>query len=183
MARPQCSVFIAASLDGFIARPSGAIDWLSIVERPGKAYGWKAFFDSVDTLLMGRKTYETALGFDAWPYAGKRCVVLTHEAPRSRHGEAFYRGDFTELVERLGAEGARRVYVDGGTVIAQLLGAQLIDDVTVSVIPVLLGEGAPLAPAIGRDVRLALTGHRAFESGLVQLRYRVMAGVEQAAAD
>lgn len=180
MARPQCSVYIAASLDGFIARPSGAIDWLSIVERPGEDYGWKAFFDSVDTLLMGRKTYETALGFNAWPYAGKRCVVLTHEAPSSRHGEAFYRGDLTELVDRLGKEGARRVYVDGGTVIAQLLAAQLIDDVTVSVIPILLGEGVPLSPKMGGDVRLALTDHRAFESGLVQLRYRVMRKMEHA---
>jgi len=170
--RPRCSVYIAASLDGFIARANGAIDWLAIVEREGEDYGFKTFFDSVDTMVMGRKTYETALGFDAWHYAGKRCVVLTHQAPASRHGEEFLSGDLTELVERLGAEGAKRVYVDGGAVIAQFLAARLIDDLTVSIIPIMLGEGTPLAPRIGRDVRLQLTEHRAFESGLVQLSYR-----------
>jgi dihydrofolate reductase len=173
MARPRCSVYIATSLDGFIARSNGGIDWLSIVERPGEDYGFKDFFDSVDTMVMGRKTYETALGFDAWHYAGKRVVVLTHSPQAPRHGEEFFSGDLTELVERLGAERSERVYVDGGAVIAQFLGAQLIDDVTLSVIPILLGEGVPLAPRVGHDVRLQLAEHRAFESGLVQLTYRV----------
>lgn len=173
MPRPRCSVFIATSLDSFIARANGGIDWLSIVERPGEDYGFKTFFDSIDTLIMGRKTYETALGFDSWPYAGKRVVVLTHTTPTSRHGEDFFSGDLTELVERLGAEGSKRVYVDGGTIIAQFLAAKLIDDLTISVIPILLGEGSPLAPKIGQDVRLQLTEHRAFESGLVQLTYCV----------
>jgi dihydrofolate reductase len=173
MPRPRCSVFIATSLDGFIARPNGGIDWLAIVERPGEDYGFKSFFDSIDTLVMGRKTYETALSFDTWPYAGKRCVVLTHATPTSRHGEQFYAGDLAALVDRLGAEGSKRVYVDGGAVIAQFLASKLIDDVTVSLIPILLGDGAPLAPKIGADVRLELVEHRAFESGLVQLTYRV----------
>jgi dihydrofolate reductase len=173
MPRPRCSVYIAASLDGFIARANGAIDWLSVVERPGEDYGFKDFFDSVDALVMGKKTYETALGFDTWPYAGKRVVVLTHSARAPRYGEEIVSGDLTELTERLGSEGVKHVYVDGGSVIAQFLAARLIDDVTLSVIPILLGEGVPLAPRIGRDVALELTGHRAFESGLVQLRYRV----------
>jgi dihydrofolate reductase len=172
MRRPQCSVYIASTLDGFIARPNGGIEWLSIVERQGEDYGFKAFFDSVDTMIMGRKTYETALGFDTWHYEGKRCVVLTHATRVARHGEEFFAGDLTALMERLAVEGSKRVYVDGGAVIAQFLGAKLIDDLTVSVIPVLLGEGIPLAPRIGQDVRLQLTEHRAFESGLVQLVYR-----------
>jgi dihydrofolate reductase len=159
-------------LDGFIARTDGAIDWLSIVERPGEDYGFKAFFDSIDTLVVGRKTYETALGFDTWHYAGKRVVVLTHQTFTAKHGEEFHAGELAPLIDRLGAEGAKHVYVDGGNAIAQFLAAGLIDDVTVSVIPILLGEGAPLAPKIGKDVRLSLIEHRAFESGLVQLRYR-----------
>jgi dihydrofolate reductase len=130
----------------------------------------------VDTLVMGRKTYETAVGFDPWPYAGKRCVVLTHEAPASRHGEEFYAGDLVALVERFGTQSAKRVYIDGGEVIAQFLAAGLVDDVTVSVIPVMLGAGRPLAPNIGNDVRLRLTEPRAFESGLVQVSYRVETG-------
>jgi len=173
MSRPQCSVYIAASLDGFIARSDGSIDWLKVVERQGEDYGFKTFFDSVDTVVMGRKTYETVLGFEPWHFTGKRCVVRTHAAPASRHGEEFYGGDLTELVHRLGAEGAKRVYVDGGVIIGQFLAANLIDDVTVSVIPVMLGEGTPLSPKIGHDVKLELSSHRAFESGLVQLTYRV----------
>lgn len=171
---PRCSVYIATSLDGFIARADGGIDWLSRVERAGEDYGFKAFFDSVDTLVMGRKTYDTALGFDAWPYAGKRCVVVTSDRSReSRHGEEFFSGELATLFDRFGAEGVKHVYVDGGAVIAQALKAGLVDDVTLSIIPILLGEGTALAPKIGHDVPLQLVEHRAFESGLVQLKYRV----------
>src|SRR5688572_3370030 len=100
MARPQVSVFIAASVDGFIARADGAIDWLSIVQRAGEDYGFKTFFDSIDTLVMGRKTYDTVLGFD-WPYTGKRCVVVTSDTSKtSRHGEKFFAGELAVLVER-----------------------------------------------------------------------------------
>lgn len=173
MARPRCSVFIAISLDGFIARANGAIDWLSMVERQGEDYGFKRFFDAIDTLVMGRKTYETALGFAAWPYGSKRCIVLTGSSRAAHHGEEFHSGDLAQLVERLGAEGAKHVYVDGGTTIARFLAAKLVDDVTVSIIPILLGDGVPLAPHVGHDVRLDLREHRAYESGLVQLNYRV----------
>ena len=88
--RPRCSVFIAASLDGYIARADGSLDWLSIVEREGEDYGYRAFLDGVDALVMGRKTYDTVLGFDEWPFAGKRCIVLTHARPTSpRADEEF----------------------------------------------------------------------------------------------
>lgn len=174
MTRPRTSVFLAASLDGFIARADGAIDWLGVVDRPGEDYGAKAFFESVDTLVMGRKTYEVALGFEAWPYARMRCVVVTHDTTRaSRHGETFFSGELRTLLERLGEEGAKHVYVDGGVVVAQALAAGLVDEVTVSIVPIVLGEGTPLAPRVGRDVPLELVSHRAFESGLVQLRYVV----------
>lgn len=174
MSRPPASVFLASSLDGFIARVDGAIDWLAVVERPNEDYGIKAFYDSVDTIVMGRKTYDVGLGFEAWPYAKMRCVVVTSDTKRTpRHGEEFYSGELSALFERLGAEGAKHIYVDGGIVIAQALRAGLVDDITVSVIPVVLGEGTPLAPKLGADVGLELVEHRAFESGLVQLKYRV----------
>jgi dihydrofolate reductase len=164
------------SLDGFIARADGAIDWLARVEQPGEDYGFRRFFDTVDTLVMGRKTYETALGFETWPYAGKRCVVVTRDASRpSRHGEAFFSGELPTLFKRLQAEGTKHVYVDGGVVVAQALGEGLVDELTISIIPVLLGEGTALAPHIGRDVPLQVVEHRAFESGLVQIKYRVLA--------
>jgi len=174
MSRLRCSVYIATSLDGYIARPDGGLDWLEPVQQTGEDYGYGAFWQSVDTLIIGRKTYETALGFDTWPYSGKRCVVLTHGAPTPRHGEELYSGELGALVERLLAQGSRRVYVDGGSVITQFLAGGLIDDVTLSFVPVLLGGGIRLTQEIGHDVRLALTRTRAFDSGLVQVEYRVV---------
>ena len=173
--RPRCSVYIAISLDGFIARSDGGLDWLGIVERPGEDYGYKVFFDSVDALVMGRKTYETVLGFETWPYENKRCVVVTHAASRAatpgKHGETFYSGSLETLLDRLGAEGVRRVYVDGGVLIRGFLAAGLIDDVTLSVIPILLGKGIPLFGGVDR--RMTLVSSQSFPSGLVQLRYNV----------
>jgi dihydrofolate reductase len=173
MTRPRCSVFIAASLDGYIARRDGTIDWLDVVQRPGEDHGFRAFFDSVDTLVMGRRTYETALGFPAWPYAGKNCVVLTHAGPPSRHGERFHAGDPRPLLEGLAAEGARRVYVDGGVVITQFLADGLVDDLTLSIIPILLGDGARLFGPGGLERTLTLVRSQPYPSGLVQLEYRV----------
>jgi dihydrofolate reductase len=169
----DCCVFIATSLDGFIARPDGNLDWLSSVERPGEDYGYRAFHDSVDTLIVGRKTYDTVLGFDEWPWDGKRVVVLTHRAP-----ETFHDGPPEALVARLAAEGARRAYVDGGAVIQQFLRAGLVAELTISVIPLLLGEGVRLFGETGRDVPLALVESHAFASGLVQLRYRPTAALK-----
>jgi dihydrofolate reductase len=171
----HCSVYIAASLDGFIARSDGGIDWLSRVERAGEDYGYRAFLDSVDTLVVGRSTYNLALGFDPWPYIAKRCVVLTHAPPVPRHGEEFYSGSPRELCTRLAAEGVQRVYVDGGAVIQQFLSAGLVTDLTVSIIPVLLGDGVRLFGSTGGDLPLELRSTKHFESGLVQLEYGVLA--------
>lgn len=168
----QCSVFIATSLDGFIARRDGRIDWLARVERPGEDYGYQRFHDSVDTLVVGRKTYETALGFPSWPYGGKRCIVLTRGAPEARHNEEFHAGAPAILAGRLKADGCKRVYVDGGGVIQQFLSAGLITDMTLSIIPILLGDGVRLFESTTRELPLRLVGSRSFESGLVQLEYR-----------
>jgi dihydrofolate reductase len=166
-------VFIAASLDGFIARRDGGIDWLSAVERPGEDYGYARFFADVDALVLGRGTYETVLGFPGWPYGDKRCIVLTHASFESRHGERFHAGPPAALVAELQADGIRRVYVDGGAVIRSFLRENLIDDITLSIIPVLLGDGLPLFDASVPSRRLRLTHSEAFPSGLVQLRYDV----------
>lgn len=177
--RPQFSVFIAISLDGYIARPDGGLDWLQVVERPGEDYGYRDFTSSVDVMVMGRGTYDAVLGFPDWPYAGKRCIVLSQRPTPPRHGEEFFCAPLPQLVEKLTRESARRVYVDGGQVIRQFLAARLIDDLTLSIIPVLLGAGIPLFSAAangalavpGIDQSLQLKECRSFESGLVQLRY------------
>jgi dihydrofolate reductase len=171
MQRPRCSVFIATSLDGFIARPDGTFDFLSIVERPDEDYGFAEFFATIDALVIGRHTYETALGFPEWPYAGKRCIVLTHRETPSVHGEQFFAGEAAGLVEQLALVGAQRLYVDGGAVIREFLAADLIDDMTLSVVPLLLGSGIPLFGAEVPEQRLLLESSRAYPSGLVQLHY------------
>jgi len=171
MPRPRCSVFIATSVDGFIAREDGTFDFLSIVEQPDQDYGFAEFFGSVDALVIGRNTYETALAFDEWPYAGKRCIVLTHRETPSLHGEQFFSGAPGALVEQLGLGGAQRLYVDGGAVIRSFLGADLIDDFTLSIIPVLLGRGISLFGNEVPELRLTLESSESYPSGLVQLRY------------
>jgi dihydrofolate reductase len=172
MARPRFSVFIAMSVDGLIARRDGSLDWLDTMQRPDEDYGYKAFVDAVDTIVMGRRTYETALRL-GWPHAGKRCVVLTHGPLVPRHGERAFAGDPESLARDLEDEGARRVYVDGGAVVRAFLDAGLIDDLTLSVIPVVLGSGIALFGDGLRERRLVLEGSTSFPSGLVQLRYRV----------
>lgn len=167
----QRSVFIATSLDGYIARPDGGLDWLKVVERRGEDYGYAAFADTVDALVLGRRTYDTVLGFDAWPYPGKRVIVMTHRPLVARHGEEAFEGSPAALVHRLEAEGTRRLYVDGGNVIQQFFAARLLGDLTISVIPIVLGAGIPLFR--GTEQGLRLESVQSFESGLVQLRYRV----------
>lgn len=171
--RPRCSVFIAASLDGFIARADDSLDWLAVVQAESEDYGYAAFVETVDAFVLGRRTYETALGFDTWPYGGKRCVVLSRSVRQPRHGEEIVRESPEELLNRLGREGLRRVYIDGGALIRSFFAARLVDDVTVSVVPVLLGGGIALFGEGVGEHRLVLERTLPFPSGLVQLRYRV----------
>jgi len=168
---PRYSVFIATSLDGYIARADGSIDWLSIVHPLDDSHGYDAFFASIDTIVVGRGTYDTVLGFDAWPYPGKRVIALTRRPATARDGVEFHAGPVTELAPRLAD--ATRVYVDGGDVIRQFFAAGLIDDVTLSLIPIILGDGIRLFAHGEGEHRLELESHRAWPSGMVQLRYRV----------
>lgn len=170
----QCSVYIATSLDGFIAEEDGGLAFLAVAESGRYDYGYTEFMASIDAIVMGRTTYESALGFPAWPYAGTRVIVLTSgPAPQSRHGEEFVSGDLPGLVERLGREGVERVYVDGGATIRSFLAAGLIDDLTISMVPVLLGRGIPLFGLGMPAVSLELTGAESYETGVVQVSYRV----------
>lgn len=169
----KCSVYIAVSLDGFIARADGGLDWLNAVQRDGEDYGYSKFAKTIDVLVMGRGTYETALGFGGWPYEGKRVVVLTHQNRESKYGETFFSGDVRELVAQLKREGCQRAYVDGGAVVREFFAADLIDDLTLSVIPVVLGTGIRLFNEEVPERALRLESSRAFDSGLVQLTYSV----------
>lgn len=174
--RPTAHVFLATSLDGCIARRDGGIDWLEPMQRDGFDYGFTAFFAAVDTILLGRRTYDTALGFGDWPYRGKRVVVMTHRPPAARAEAQFFAGEPMELVDKLRGDGARRLYVDGGDVIRQFLQASLIDELILSVVPVLLGSGIRLFEGDGIEQALELVGTKHWVNGMVQSHYRVVRG-------
>jgi dihydrofolate reductase len=165
----RCSVFIATSLDGYIARADGGIDWLALVARVGEDYGYAKFIANVDVLLVGRNTFETALGFPEWPYAGKRVVVATHRPQPSIHGEVYATGEPAQLLADVGP--AKRIYIDGGSLITQFLAADLIDDLRIAILPIVLGSGVRLFRGGEGEHRLELAGHRAYPSGLVALEY------------
>ena len=176
---PTGHVFIAASLDGFIARTNGDIDWL--VSHPGTAgedHGYDAFMATVDGLIMGRGTFEKVRTFEPWPY-DKPVVVLSGQLagsapPAALAGRVVFRDETpAEAMAHVAAEGWRRVYIDGGRVIQAFLRAGLIADLLVTRVPVLLGEGLPLFGALDHDVPLTHVSTRAFASGLVQSRYTV----------
>jgi dihydrofolate reductase len=170
---PRFSVFIATSLDGYIARADGGLDWLQIVHPLDPSHGYDAFMASVDVLVIGRGTYDTVLGFSDWPYGDKRVIVLTRRPVELRPRVEVFAGDVRELVPRLG--GAQRVYIDGGDVIRQCFAAGLVDDVTLSIVPIVLGGGIRLFSGGEGEHRLALDGQQHWPSGLVQMRYRVTA--------
>ncbi|QDF98414.1 deaminase [Azoarcus sp. DD4] len=174
------SVFIATSLDGYISRADGAIDWLeaaNAVVPPGEDCGYAAFMDTVDVLVMGRNTFELVLGFPEWPYGDKRLIVLTSRPlalPATLPSTVSVSNETpAALTARLAGEGVRRIYVDGGITIQRFLAAGLIADLTVTTIPVLLGSGRRLFGALDADVALELVASRAYPFGFVQSTYRV----------
>jgi dihydrofolate reductase len=164
------AAFVGASLDGYIARPDGGLDWLKPFE--GEEHGYGEFFASIDVLAIGRGTYDTVLGFPDWPYQGKRVVVCTRRPADPTHGEEFWNGTPRALAERLDGEGAKRVYVDGGALVSSFLREGLIDELTVTVVPIILGDGRPLFAKPLPEIALKLLHAQPFPSGLVQLRYR-----------
>ncbi|BDG05151.1 dihydrofolate reductase family protein [Anaeromyxobacter oryzae] len=170
MTRPRCAAFLAMSLDGFIARPDGRVDWLDPYPAPPEEYG--AFFAGVDTVLVGRETYDLVATFPEWPYEGKRVVVLTHRPPAPRHGESFTAGEPAEVLARLAATGSRSLYVDGGAVVSQFLAADLVDELTVTIVPLVLGAGRRLFQGALPERRFSLVDSRALPSGLVRITYR-----------
>jgi dihydrofolate reductase len=174
------TVYIATSLDGFIARPDGAIDWLPHGGGDGgdgEDYGYKRFMATVDALVMGRNTYEKVLTFGGWPYGSKPVVVLSSKpvriAPDIAGTVESMSGTPAEVVERLAARGYRHLYVDGGQTIQRFLNAGFIDRLIVTRVPVLIGEGIPLFGRVPRDIPLRHVATRSYPSGLVQSEYEI----------
>lgn len=175
---PSAHVFIATSLDGFIARTDGDIDWLTGFSALGEDHGYDTHIARMDGIIMGRGTYEKVLTFDQWYYS-KPVLVLSRSLDPASVPEHL--ADKVEILaatpeEAMGhatARGWTRVYADGGLLIQSFLRAGLIEDMIISRIPILLGDGIPLFGPSGKDVALEHIETTAFPSGLVQSHYRI----------
>ena len=169
------SVFIGTSLDGFIARPNGDLDFLP--PGGGEPHGYNEFIASVDALVIGRKTFETVLAMSPWPYGNKRVVVLSSEpvdlsAVVGGTVEQMS-GPPAEIVSRLAASGAHHLYIDGGITIQRFLRAGLIQRLIITRVPVLIGDGIPLFGTLPGDIRLRHIATKHYPSGLVSSEYHV----------
>lgn len=176
----KISAFIATSLDGYIARRDGSLDWLPSAsdEALAEDYGYGAFCRSVDCVVMGRRSMEAVLGFSPWPYAGQRVVVLSTtliELPESLHDHAErHGGPLVALVDRLADDGCRHLYVDGGKTIRSFLDAGLLTDITITTVPTLLGDGIPLFGTSDYEQAFRHVATRSYANGLVQSHYSVV---------
>ncbi len=171
----RVSVFVGTSVDGFMARSNGDIDFLP--EGGGEPHGYNEFIASVDALVIGRKTFETVLAYPVWPYGNKRVVVLSSQpvdfsGVRGGVVEQMA-GPPAEIVAKLAASGVQHIYVDGGITIQRFLYAGLVQRLTITRVPVLIGEGVSLFGALPHDLRLRHIGTRQYLSGLVKSEYAV----------
>jgi dihydrofolate reductase len=172
----KASVFIGTSVDGFIARPNGDLDFLP--PGGGEPHGYDEFIATVDALVIGRKTFEAVLTFDTWPYAKKPVFVLsTRPLATFPPGAAVERmsGAPTDIVSQLAARGIRHIYVDGGITIQRFLQAGLIQRLVITRVPVLIGTGIPLFGELPHDIALKHVATRQYASGLVQSEYVITA--------
>jgi dihydrofolate reductase len=175
-----CRVFIATSLDGFIARPDGSIDWLERANQlapPGEQFGYDAFISSVDALVMGRKSFEAVYLMSPWPYGDKPVYVMSRTLSPLPPGNApsarLVHGDPAAVVSAAAVNGHRSLYVDGGVTILAFLAAGLIRELVITVVPVLLGAGRPLFGPLSGDLKLQLLRSHAYPFGFVQNHYVV----------
>jgi len=171
--RPQISIYIAVSIDGFIAREDNSLDWLDRVGGFDEDYGFKRLMDSIDTLIIGRKTYEVAITVPD-PYPGKRVIVLSNTLCSVKDGMELYRGNVAELVSKLEEQEVKHIWIDGGVTISQFLSCQMVDKMTLSVIPIILGSGISLFSEIGKEIPCRLLSSQSYPSGLVQLNYEII---------
>ncbi len=171
----KISVFIGTSVDGFIARVNDDLDFLP--PGGGEPHGYDEFMASVDAIVMGRKTFQKVMSFEAWPYGEKRVVVLSShpvDLAGVRGGVVEQMGGTpAEIVTQLAARGFQHLYIDGGITIQRFLRAGLIQRLIITRVPVLIGEGVPLFGSVPHDIRLHHVGTRQYPSGLVQSEYQI----------
>jgi dihydrofolate reductase len=149
-------IYIATSLDGFIARPDGGLDWLLKLDDPDDDYGFADFIDKIDAIVMGRKTFETVLNFDKWPYKKPIFVLSTtiQTVPNKLHGKVeVLSGDPKVIVEELNSRGFENLYIDGGQTIQRFFNEDLIHEMIITTASVILGSGIPLFKGLSGDIK------------------------------
>jgi dihydrofolate reductase len=170
---PQVIYYVAASLDGCIAISDGGLEWLAPFEGKGEDYGYDAFYDSVDAVLLGSRTYEKSQSFGAWPFPGKPSWVFSRRGIAAEQGDIVITSDSpAQVMAELDQRGVQRAWlVGGGALAGSFRQHRLITEYIVSVIPVILGEGIPLFASSGDREYLQLADSRSYPNGVVQLRY------------
>lgn len=171
---PKISIYIAQSIDGYIAREDGGLDWLEYGHVGDEDYGFKQFINSIDAIVLGRNTYDVVCSFGKWPYEGKKVIVLSHTLNEVRNEAELFCGKLTDLASRLYADGIKRVWVDGGITACRFLEAGLVDDITLSIIATVLGSGIRLFTPMNKEHKCHLVSTQSYPSGLVQLQYTII---------
>ncbi|HRH65111.1 MAG TPA: dihydrofolate reductase family protein [Bacteroidia bacterium] len=173
MGNRKVILYIASSLDGYIADQHDSLDFLSVVERPPEDYGYAAFTKSIDTVVMGRKTYDKVLSFGIdFPHRDKKCFVISKKKSGSDENAAFWNNDPCELIRLLLKQTGKDIFIDGGSgLVNTLMKQDLIDRYIISIIPVLIGNGIPLFKDGRPTVKLKLLQSKSYPTGLVQNWY------------
>jgi dihydrofolate reductase len=172
----KVKLFIASSLDCYIAREDGGTDWL----YTDADYGYAKFYDSIDTIIVGRKSYDQSLTFDIYPYKGKKVYVFSRKKERKNNNEQdveYIDTNIQDFVTSLTQSIGKDIWLlGGGEIVSVLLNAGLVDEIILSIHPIILGTGIPLLRNIQKEVNLKLENSLSFESGLTQLSYKVLKG-------
>jgi dihydrofolate reductase len=168
-------LYIACSIDGYIAKTNDDISFLSVVEKEGEDYGYSEFINTIDTVLIGRKTYDKVMTLvPEFLHADKECYVITRTPKENIGNINFYTGDLESLVKELKSREGKNIFIDGGAqLVNELLRLQLIDEMVISYIPVLLGEGISLFQGNLPETKWKLVSVKSFDTGLVQVKYKL----------
>lgn len=167
-------LYIATSLDGYIAKPNDDLSFLSIVQQDGEDYGYADFVESVDTVILGRKTYDWVMTqVPEFPHVDKNSFIITRTARPSIGKTNFYTGKLKDLISRLKTEQGKNIFIDGGAeIVNELLKENLIDEFIISIIPILVGDGIKLFKDGRPELKLELLSTKQFDKGLTQLHYK-----------
>lgn len=171
----KVKLYIAASIDGYIARPDGDLEWLTGFPNPLKTdYGYRNFLASVDTVIMDNRTYQDILSMDViWPYKGKETYVVTHHAQETKENIRFISENVVETISELHKKDGKDIWLfGGGQLISILLSADLVDEMQITYIPMILGNGIPLFPNSPKESQWSLLENKAFDNGVLQVKYQ-----------